>query len=157
MSASAPVSRDAADEGRDAAIVAAQLEDLLDDGAVLALEIACLAVDRHVVGTLLDVDEQPAVGHRVGGAGDPAVKAQEGDGAERRRAGEPGQRPPRRCRRLRTPVVPGNEQHPLLVADIDSERQRHAREDDAASIGTRRRRLVVGGMGASSLSIGTYE
>ena len=32
--------RDRADEGADAAVVAAQLEDLLDDGAVLALELA---------------------------------------------------------------------------------------------------------------------
>src|SRR5207245_227540 len=31
---------DRADEGRDAPVVAAQLEDLLDDGAVLGLELA---------------------------------------------------------------------------------------------------------------------
>ena len=43
---------DGADPGGDAAVVAAQLEDLLDRGAVLALELARAAVDGHVVGVL---------------------------------------------------------------------------------------------------------
>ena len=38
---------DRAQEGRDAAVVAAQLEDLLDDRAVLALELARAPVDRR--------------------------------------------------------------------------------------------------------------
>ena len=42
MSASAPGMGDGADEGADAAVVAAQLEDLLHHRAVLALELAGL-------------------------------------------------------------------------------------------------------------------
>ena len=73
---------DAAQERGDAAVVAAQLEDLLDDRAVLALELAGLAVRRAGrVGALLDLDEQAPVGHRVRGAGDAAVQALERDGA----------------------------------------------------------------------------
>ena len=92
---------DAAHEGGDAAVVAAQLEDLLDHGAVLALEVAGAAVDGDVVGLLLDLDVQTAVGQGLGGAGDAAVQALEGDGAARRRAGGRARRPRRRCRRRR--------------------------------------------------------
>ena len=70
-----------------AAVVAAQLEDLLDHGAVLALQVAGLAVDGDRVGTLLDLDEQPAVGQRLGGAGDAAVEALERRLRGPRRAG----------------------------------------------------------------------
>ena len=55
---------DRAHEGGDAAVVAAQLEDLLDDRAVLALELARRAVGGLVVGALLDLDAQPALRRR---------------------------------------------------------------------------------------------
>src|SRR2546423_15405622 len=64
---------DRADEGRDAAVVAAQLEDLLDDGAVLALELARAGGRRVLVGTLLDLDAQPAARIGVRSSGDAAV------------------------------------------------------------------------------------
>ena len=78
---------DRADEGGDAAVVAAQLEDLLDDGAVLALELADAAVGRLLVGPLLDLDEEASL--RVGrrGAGDAAVQAVRARPRDRRRAG----------------------------------------------------------------------
>ena len=66
---------DRADEGGDAAVVAAQLEDLLDDRAVLALELADAAVGRLRVGPLLDVDEEAALRIGGGGAGDAAVQS----------------------------------------------------------------------------------
>ena len=123
---------DAAQERRDAAVVAAELEDLLDDGAVLALEVAGPAVERAGrVGPLVDLDEQAAVGHRVGGAGDAAVQALRatavraagqahavgdlGDGADR---GE-------------LVLVSGHEQDVRLVRPgVHRQRERHAREDD---------------------------
>ena len=94
--------RDRADERRDAAVVAAQLEDLLDDGAVLALELADLAVGRDLVGPLLDLDEEPAAGSRSRrrrrrrGAGRSARRR------GRRRAAGRCRSPRRRCRRWRT-------------------------------------------------------
>ncbi len=57
---------DRADEGRDPAVVAAQLEDLLDDGAVLALELARARVSVVAVRALVDLDAQLSV--RVGRA-----------------------------------------------------------------------------------------
>ena len=81
---------DRAQERRDALVGAAQLEDLLDDGAVLALELARAAVDRHGVGVLLDLDAQAAGGIGVGGAGHAAGDAGQRDGARRRRAGGRG-------------------------------------------------------------------
>ena len=65
---------DRADEGADAAVVAAQLEDLLDDGAVLALEVGGQLRRRRDVGALVDLDAQHAVLVAVGAAGDAAVQ-----------------------------------------------------------------------------------
>ena len=89
---------DRAQERRDAPVVAAQLEDLLDDGAVLALELAGAPVDGHVVGALVDLDAQLAAGAGLGGADQRAVLAGEGDGAAA--AGQPdaARRPRRSCR-----------------------------------------------------------
>ena len=61
---------DRADEGRDPAVVAAQLEDLLDDRAVLPLELARAPVGALVVGALLDLDAQPPARVGLGGAGE---------------------------------------------------------------------------------------
>ena len=121
---------DRADEGGDAPVVAAELEDLLDDGAVLALELADAAVRGLLVGTLLDLDEQASL--RIGGrrARDPAVETVEGDRAPA--AGKPdavghlGDGAD-----LRVPVlVLGHEQDALLVADVDGQGDVHVREDD---------------------------
>ena len=93
---------DRAQELRYAAVVAAQLEDLLDHRAVLALEVAGAAVDRLVVRALLDLDDQPAAQVGVRRAGDAAVEARRARRRARRRAGARVQRPRRPCRPRRT-------------------------------------------------------
>ena len=72
---------DGAQELGDAAVGAAQLEDLLDDGAVLALGGPGAAVDGHVVGALGDLDAQAALAVAVAGADDAARDAGQADGA----------------------------------------------------------------------------
>ena len=130
MSASAPGSVMLRTNAAIAAVVAAQLEDLLDHGAVLALEVAGAAVDGVVVRALLDLDEQAAVGHRVGGAGDAAVKSLQGDGAsaagQADAVGDLGDG----ADGGEFVLVVGDEQDALLLAGVDGERERHAREDD---------------------------
>ena len=70
---------DGAQERRDALVGAALLEDLLDDRAVLALELARAPVDGLVVGVLLDLGAQ-AFDARLGRADDrAAVQALERD------------------------------------------------------------------------------
>ena len=59
---------DRAQELADRAVRAPQLEDLLDDRAVLGLQLARLDGRRRLVGPLLDLDEQAAVALRLGGA-----------------------------------------------------------------------------------------
>ena len=61
---------DRAHERADAAVVAAQLENFLDDGAVLALELGGQARRRPLVRPLVDLDAQDAVRRRVRRAGD---------------------------------------------------------------------------------------
>ena len=130
MSASVPGLADGADEGLDAAVVAAQLEDLLDDRAVLALELAGPLVGRGAVTALLDLDEQPPGGVGLGCAGDTAVQALErhGNGA----SGQPdavGHACHRAdCRVLA--LVLWDEQDALFVADVDRQRHVHVGEDD---------------------------
>ncbi len=121
---------DRAHERGDAAVVTAQLEDLLDDCAILALELADPAVGGLLVGPFLDLDEEAPL--RIGGrgAGNPAVQAVQrdrvtaagkadvighlGDGAD-----------------LRVLVVVlRHEQHALFVADVDGEGDVHVGEDD---------------------------
>src|SRR5439155_24596624 len=102
----------------DAAVVAAQLEDLLDDRAVLALELARVAVDGNVVGVLGDVDTQVAERVVVGGAGDAAGDAlQRGAAAAAGQAdalGDAGDGADARVLAL----VAGNEQDALLAAGV---------------------------------------
>ncbi len=120
--------RDAAQEGGDPAVVTAQLEDLLDHGAVLALEVAGTAVDRDRVGPLVDLDEQPAVRHGLGCAGNATVEALERDGAgatgQADAVGDLGDG----ADVGKFVFVSGNEQDSFLLAGVDRERQRHARE-----------------------------
>ena len=119
---------DRAQERRHAAVVAAQLEDLLDHGAVLALELADPVAGVGRVGKLLDLDHERAVGAGLGLAGAAAMQALEGDrvdaagqaalvdhlgdGADRcrtRRRGGGARRSARRRRRRRrsSTVMPG--------------------------------------------------
>ena len=72
---------DRAQEGRDASVVAAQLEDLLDHGAVLTLELARLAVDGHLVRALVHVHAQLAARPGARGADQRSVLAGQGDGS----------------------------------------------------------------------------
>ena len=62
---------DRAHERRDTAVVATELEELLDNGAVLALEVTGAAVDRLVVRLRLHLHTQVAVGTGARNA-DPA-------------------------------------------------------------------------------------
>ena len=121
---------DRADEGGDAAVVTAQLEDLLDGRAVLALQLADAAIGRLSVGPLLDLDEQTSLRVARRGAGDSAMEAVQRDC-------EPAARQPDAIgdlgdgADLRVLVlVLGHEQHALLVADVDSEGHVHVGEDD---------------------------
>ena len=121
---------DRAQEGADPVVGVAQLEDLLDHGAVLALERAQLvvALGRVVVGG--DLDPQRAVQVGASRSGDAAAQALEGDGA-----GAAG--------KLEAVVDGGDradggellagardEQDLVLGARVDRERQVHAGEDD---------------------------
>jgi hypothetical protein len=114
----------------DARVRVAQVEDLLDDGAVLALELGGLDAGRLLVGPLLDLDAQAAVGACLRRAGDPAVETGEGRGL--RAAGKPDD-----ARRLGDgadvrvrPVVHRHEEDALAFGDVDGQRHRHVREDD---------------------------
>ena len=77
---------DSAQPGADALVDATQLEDLLDDGAVLALEVAGAAVDRESSGcSVTSTRRRPRVA--VGGARDAA-----GDAGELHGTAPPGSR-----------------------------------------------------------------
>ncbi len=130
MSASAPGSTIARRNCDDALVGAAELEDLLDHGAVLALGGAGAAVDGDVVGGLGHLDAQPAGVVGVRGARDAAGDAGEGHGAAA--AGQPdavgdlGDRPDLG----ELAVMAGDEQDALLVARVDGEGHVHRGEDD---------------------------
>ena len=122
--------RDRAEEGGDAAVVAAQLEDLLDDGAVLGLELADLHARRLLVRPLLDLDEEAPARVGLGGARDRAMEAVQRDGVaaagQPHRVGHLGHGADLRV----LAFVLGHEQHALLVADVDGQRHAHVGEDD---------------------------
>ena len=122
--------RDRADERLDAPVVATVLEDLLDHGAVLGLELARSLVGGRRVAPLLDVDEQAALRVGLGGAGDPAVEPfeRDRDGAARQPDAVGHARDG--ADRGVLALVLGDEQHALLVADLDRQRHVHVREDD---------------------------
>ena len=121
---------DRAQPAVDARIGAAQLEDLLDDGAVLARERARASIDGHLIGALLDLDEEVAVGtalrgpdqravlrldgHCVGAAGQAHALGHGGHHAD---LGE-------------LPLVARNEHDAFVIADRSRERDAHAGEDD---------------------------
>jgi hypothetical protein len=121
---------DGAHERGHAAVVAAELEELLDHGAVLALELAGAPVDRRRVGVLGDVDDQAAAQVGLGRADDAA-----GDALQRGAAGAARQADGLRdaddgADRRVLAVVAGDEDDPLLVADVDGKGDVHRREDD---------------------------
>ena len=121
---------DRAQERRDAAVVAAQLEDLLDGRAVLALELARAPVDGDLVGALVDLDAQLAAGAGLGGADQRAVLAGDGDGAaaagQADLLGDLGDRAD-----LEELVLVARHEHDaLVVADVDRQRDAHVGEHD---------------------------
>ena len=120
---------DRAQPRADALVDAAELEDLLDHGAVLALELAGLAVDGHVVRAFGHLDAEAAGVVRVGGAGDTAGDAGELHGAGA--AGEAdavGHRSDGADLGERV-VMARDEQYAILVTDVDRERHVHGGED----------------------------
>ncbi len=121
---------DRADERLDTAVVAAQLEDLLDDRAVLGLELADALVGRDAVLPLLDLDQQAALSIGLGRARDTPVQAldRHGDGAagQADAVGHPRDGADGRVLAL----VLGHEQDAVLVADVDRQRHVHVGEDD---------------------------
>ena len=121
---------DRADPAGDAAVVAAQLEELLDHGAVLALELAGAPVDGDVVRVLGDLDVQCAVGRGLGGA-DEAARFAGQDGAAAA-AGEADAVADGRDRADGgvVAVVAGDQDHALGVTDVDGDRDVHRGEDD---------------------------
>ena len=121
---------DGAQERSDTIVGAALLEDLLDDRAVLALELARALVDRLGVRVLLDVGAQAGdagLGRADDGA---AVQALERDAlraaGKANRVGDLGDRPDLGV----LPVVSWNEQHALLAAHVEREVQVHRWKDD---------------------------
>jgi hypothetical protein len=88
------------------------------------------AVDGDGVRALLDVDEQPSVGEGLGGAGDAAVQPLDGE-----RSPAAGEADP--VGDLADGADPGefllvawHQQDLVLLAGVDRQRERHAREDD---------------------------
>jgi hypothetical protein len=119
-----------AHEGRDAPIVTAELQNFLDDGAVLAFELARPHARRFLVRTLLHLDPEPALGVRVGRAGDSAVQPNEIDGGDAARQAHTFCDLGDGADSCVLPVVPGHEQHAVLVGHVGGDRDGHIREDD---------------------------
>ena len=119
-----------AHERRDPPVVAAQLEDLLDGRAVLTLQLPGLNARRLLVGSLLDLDQQPALRVGVSRPGDAAVQAREADRTpatrQTMRVADLGDRSHLHVLAL----VARDEEHTLLVADVDGDADSHIREDD---------------------------
>ncbi len=129
MSASAPGSRIARSNGADAVVDAAQLEDLLDHGAVLALELARAPVDGHVVGVLGHLDAEAAELVALRGAGDATGNAGKLDGASPTGQADAVRHRRDRADRGERVVVARDEQYAILVTDVDGKRHVHGGED----------------------------
>ena len=121
---------DRAQELADAIVGAAQVEDLLHDGAVLALELARLHGRRVLVGTLLHLGAKPAERVGVGRADCGAMEAIERDGthaaANADAVGDLGDGADGGVLVL----VTRHEHDAVLVAHVDGEGDVHAGEDD---------------------------
>ncbi len=121
---------DRAQERRDSAVVAAQLEDLLDDRAVLALELARPRVGLVRIGPFFDLDAQPALRVGLSHACDAAVEPAQRYGAAAARkphaVGHLGDDADARI----VVFVAGDEKHALLRPDVHGQGHVHVREDD---------------------------
>ncbi len=121
---------DRADERRHAAVVAAQLEDLLDRRAVLGLELAGLDSRRLLVGPLGHLDPEVPLRIGVGGAELGAVQPLEGHSTAAAGHADAIADLGNRAHLGVLTLVPRDEQHALLVGDLDSDGHVHVREDD---------------------------
>src|SRR4030095_13136854 len=117
-------------ERADAPVVAAQLENLVNDRAVFALQLARDAGRRVVVGTRFAVHAQDAVLIGGGAAEDRAMQTGQGYGETTSGEAHPiryfSDNPDFRvCN-----VPPGNQEHPIVGAHVNRKRDRHARKRD---------------------------
>ncbi len=119
-----------ADEGRDAPIVAAQLENLLDGCPILTLELADLNSGRLFVGPFDDLDAQLPLRVGVSGPELGAMEAGQADSALATRQTNPFADFGDGSDLGVFAFVTGNEQHALVFADVDGDRHGHVREDD---------------------------
>jgi len=122
--------RAARERAETSAIGAAQIENLLHDGAVFALELARLHGRRVLVRPLFDLGAKRAERVGVSRADRAAVEAVKSDGAraaaESDAVGDLGDGADGGVLVL----VTGHEHDAVLVADVDGEGDVHAREDD---------------------------
>ena len=121
---------DGAHEGGHAAVVTAQIEDLLDHGAVLALEIAGAPVDGHVVGMRIDLHAQRAGGVGAGRADAAAVQALERDGAAAAGKAHVLDHVGDGADAGELVALAGHEHHALGVTGVDGQGHVHVGEDD---------------------------
>ena len=119
---------DRAQERADPVVGVANVEDLLDDGAVLALELARLDGRKILVGPLLHLDTQTPEGIGVRRADHGAMQAGEGNGlaasGEADAIGNLGHGADLRVLVL----VLRDEQDAVLIACVDRQGDGHARE-----------------------------
>jgi hypothetical protein len=121
---------DRAHEARDGAVVAAQLEDLLDDGAILRLQLARLRRRKLLVGMLLDLDAEVAARVGVRCADDAAEQPFERHGAHATGQADAVAHLGDSADLGVFVLVARHEQDALVVADVHGEGDVHVREDD---------------------------
>ena len=80
---------------------------------------------------LFDLDPQAAVGARVGGSGDASVEAVQGDGGAASGQAHPSRDLGDGSDPRVLALVHRHEEHALVIPDVDGQRHRHVREDDA--------------------------
>ncbi len=121
---------DRAQEGGDPPVVPAQLEDLFDDGAVFARQVLGVLIAGVAVADPLHLNAQGVALARLGGPGEAAVQADHGGDrvAAARDAGldhlgEDAYAPV-------LALVAGDEEDPLLLADVDRQGGGDGGEDD---------------------------
>src|SRR4029077_19987868 len=121
---------DRAQEGGDAAVVAAQLEDLLDHRAVFTGQLAGLLVVGVAVANLLHLDSESLGFARLGDAGEAAVEADDGGArlAAARVAALDHLGDDADATELA--VTAGDQEDAILIADVDRQGRGHGREDD---------------------------
>jgi len=121
---------DRAEERRDAAVIAAQLELLLHHRAVLLLQLAGLDGRRDDLLVLLDGDAEPAVGVCLGRPEDGALLRDQRDGGDAAR--QPGDlhHVGQHADLGVLAVLGGHQQDALVVADVDRQGDVHIGEDN---------------------------